>query len=124
LRVTDPTARVILARNVVVGLYNGIMLSSSRSATIEVRANLVRYALFEGIFVIGTNDAVIRGNTVTDNDGDGIDVLEGSSNNLIVGNTATGNSPDLIQEDAGVGNCFLNNTYETWGGFIGCSHSQ
>jgi parallel beta-helix repeat protein len=102
-------------------VYNsnrGIIVEDSFDVSIVVRFNILHDNATSGIHLTNSDGIFVRYNTAKHNGTYGIDLDSNSDDNSVVHNTARGNTFDLA--NAGQGNCFKKNTYDTSQGPIGC----
>ena len=97
----------------------GIIIEDSSGGRIQASLNTVFDNTTSGIWLHNSDGVVVRGNTVTNDGADGIEVDPTSDDNTISFNTASGNTYDLANE-GGTGNCFVSNVYTTSFGDITC----
>jgi parallel beta-helix repeat protein len=113
------TGTLIARRNDLYRNDRGIIVEDSVDVSILVRNNRAHHNFEDGIFLHNSDGIRITRNIVEDNASAGIELDDESDNNLVSGNLARGNVFDLAN-DGGTGNCFVNNTYTTSFGTIGC----
>jgi parallel beta-helix repeat protein len=94
----------------------GIIIEDSSNVNIKAIRNRVHDNTETGILIHNSDGIVIRNNTVTDNNQNGIRLDAPSSDNVVIGNTFTGHTYDINNE--GTGNCFSGNTYVTTNGDV------
>jgi nitrous oxidase accessory protein NosD len=118
--ITDtPNGPLLVSNNESFGNERGIIVENSAGGEILVRWNNTHDNFTTGIWITNSNGVHIQKNTVTDNNTAGIDLDGLSNDNLIRRNVSQGHTFDLANE-GGVGNCFLDNTYTTSFGDVGC----
>jgi parallel beta-helix repeat protein len=110
--------QLLVSDNEVYNSSRGIIVEDSFNVDIMVLANNLHDNVTSGIHLTNTDGIVVRGNQAMNNGIYGIDLDLNSDNNRVVRNTALGNEFDLA--NAGNGNCFKRNTYDSSQGPIGC----
>jgi parallel beta-helix repeat protein len=112
------SGQLLVDGNEVRNSSRGIIVEDSFKVDIIVRGNNLHGNVTSGIHLTNTDGIVVRGNLAMNNGTYGIDLDAYSDFNHVTGNTALGNQFDLA--NAGNGNCFKRNAYETSQGPIGC----
>ncbi|HEY1332216.1 MAG TPA: right-handed parallel beta-helix repeat-containing protein [Actinomycetota bacterium] len=105
-----------LSSNEISGVGRGILVQNANG--VDVETNRVHDNTFSGITVEGSQRVLIRGNAALRDGDEGISLDAASTDDRVVGNVALGNTVDL--SNAGQGNCFLRNRFQTSQGDIGC----
>jgi len=116
---STPSGPMVIQGNQTFDNDRGIIIEDSAGGTIQANHNNVHDNATTGIWLHNSDGVLIRGNTVTNDGADGIEVDPTSDGNTITLNTVSGHTYDLANE-GGTGNCFLSNTYTTSFGNISC----
>jgi parallel beta-helix repeat protein len=116
---STPFGALVIQRNETFDNVRGIIIEDSAGGIIQAVQNNVHDNTTTGIWLHNSDGAVVRGNTVTNDGADGIEVDPTSDDNTISLNTVSGHTYDLANE-GGTGNCFLSNVYTTSLGDITC----
>jgi parallel beta-helix repeat protein len=114
-----PNGPLLVADNESFGNERGVIVENSAGGRILVRDNDVHDNATTGIWVTNSDGVLVQGNLVMDDNQGGIDLDPSSDHNMIRGNVSQGHTFDLANE-GGTGNCFLDNTYTTSFGDVGC----
>jgi parallel beta-helix repeat protein len=95
----------------------GMLIENCAPRSVVVSHCYANFNVDAGIVLRNSDGIVVKGSQVQKNDARGIAVEAGSDDNRLVGNDIGGSPTDV--SDAGSGNCWKNNGYET-GSVPGC----
>ncbi|TMK79335.1 MAG: DUF1565 domain-containing protein [Actinobacteria bacterium] len=116
---STPFGALVMQRNETFDNVRGVIIEDSAGGIIQAVQNNVHDNTTAGIWLHNSDGVVVRGNTVTNDGADGIEVDPTSDDNTISFNTVSGHTYDLANE-GGTANCFLSNVYTTSLGDITC----